>query len=176
LTDDEEDAIVSFLNKDGQDELLKLEDLELSYSEDIPWVATGHNEFKDPEGFPANKPPWGLLNAIDLDKGELAWQVPLGTYPELEARGLPATGTFNMGGPLVTAGGLVFIGASMDERFRAFDKTTGEQLWMHQLEAGAYATPSTFEVDGKQFVVIAGGGGGKPGTKSGNKYYCFALP
>ena len=107
--------------------------------------------------------------------GEIKWQVPLGTYPELEKQGLPPTGTFNMGGPIVTAGGLIFIGATMDERFRAFDKKDGSLMWEYQLEAGAYATPSTFQVNGKQFVIIAGGGQGKPGTKSGNKLYCFGL-
>ena len=176
LTDDEKDAIVDFLNEGGRDEILELDKLDLSYSEDIPWVATGHNVIKDHIGFPANKPPWGLLNAIDLDRGEIAWQVPLGTYPALEEQGLSATGTFNMGGPLVTAGGLVFIAATMDERFRAFDKDTGKQLWMHQMDAGGYATPSTYMINGKQYIIIAAGGGGKPGTKAGDKYYCFALP
>lgn len=141
----------------------------------IPWIASGHNVMKTKEGFPVNKRPWGTLSAIDLDAGEIQWQVPLGTYPELEKRGFSATGTFNMGGPLVTAGGLVFIGASMDERFHAYDKKSGELLWEYQLDAGAYATPATFEWEGKQYVIIAAGGAGKPGTKPGNAYYCFAL-
>ena len=110
--------------------------------------------------------PWGTLSGIDLDLGEIKWQVPLGTYPELEKQGLSPTGTFNMGGPIVTAGGLIFIGATMDERFRAFDKKDGSLMWEYQLEAGGYATPSTFQVNGKQFVIIAGGGLGKPGTKA----------
>jgi quinoprotein glucose dehydrogenase len=100
----------------------------------------------------------------------------LGTYRELEARGIPPTGTFNIGGPLVTEGGLVFIGAAMDERFHAFDKSTGKLLWEFQMDAGGYATPATYEVRGQQFVIIAAGGGGKPETRSGNAYYCFALP
>lgn len=100
---------------------------------------------------------------------------PLGTSPALEKKGHPPTGTFNMGGPVVTSGGLAFIGGTMDERFRAFDKSSGELLWEYQLDAGGYATPSSFEVDGKQYIVIAGGGAGKPGTKAGNKIYCFGL-
>ena len=142
---------------------------------EIPWIANGHKELKTKNGYPVNDMPWGTLSGINLDLGEIIWQVPLGTYPELEKQGLSPTGTFNMGGPIVTAGGLVFIGATMDERFRAFDKKDGSLMWEYQLEAGAYATPSTFQVNGKQFVIIAGGGQGKPGTKSGNKLYCFGL-
>jgi quinoprotein glucose dehydrogenase len=148
----------------------------MSFSNQIPYVATGHRTLKDPEGFPANKRPWATLNAIDLNNAKIVWQIPLGTYPELEARGLPPTGTFNMGGPIITASGLVFVGATMDERFRAFDMENGNQLWEFQMDAGGYATPATFEVEGKQYVVIGAGGGGKPGTKPGDKYYCFALP
>ena len=119
--------------------------------------------------------PSSLLRRL-LDRGEIRWQVPLGTYPALEAKGLPPTGTFNIGGPLVTAGSLVFIGAAMDERFHAFDKSTGKLIWEFQLEAGGYATPATYSINGKQYIVIAAGGGGKPGTKPGNAYYSFALP
>ena len=141
-----------------------------------PYIATGHKPFRDPNGYPANKPPWGTLNAIDLNAGEILWQVPLGEHQELLDRGLAPTGTFNMGGSIVTAGGLVFIGATKDERFRAFDKASGEILWETQLSAGAYATPCTYMVDGRQYVVIAAGGGGKPGTRSGDAYVAFALP
>ena len=109
-------------------------------------------------------------------KGEIGWQVPLGTYRALEAQGYPPTGTFSMGGPIVTAGGLVFIGGSMDERFHAYDRETGEVLWEYQLDAGGYATPATYEIDGTQYVVIGAGGGGKPGTRRGDAFYCFRLP
>jgi quinoprotein glucose dehydrogenase len=142
---------------------------------EVPYTTTGYNRFFDPDGYPAVKPPWGTLNAIDLNKGEIAWKVPLGELPELVKRGRPKTGTENYGGPIVTAGGLVFIGATKDEKFRAFDKKTGQVLWETTLPAGGYATPSTYAVGGKQYVVIAAGGG-KMGTKSGDSYVAFALP
>jgi quinoprotein glucose dehydrogenase len=176
LSGDEHKALVAFLWDEGKEQRVATEDLTLSFSNDVPYVSTGHREFRDHEGFPASKRPWATISAIDLDAGRIVWQVPLGTYPELEARGLPATGTFNMGGPVVTAGGLVFIGASMDERFHAYDSDTGELLWEFQLDAGGYATPATYEIDGRQYIVIAAGGGGKPGTRPGDAYYCFALP
>lgn len=138
-------------------------------AKDIKW-------FTDKDGYPASKPPWGTLNAIDLNRGEIRWQVPLGEYPELVARGLPPTGTENFGGSCVTAGGIIFIGSTRDEKFRAFDKATGKVLWEHKLEAGAYAAPSTYSVKGRQYVVIAAGGGGKLGTKTSDLYVAFALP
>ncbi|WP_221033140.1 PQQ-binding-like beta-propeller repeat protein [Actomonas aquatica] len=140
-----------------------------------PYTHTGYNRFLDPDGYPAVKPPWGTLNAIDLNSGEFLWTVPLGELPELSALGIPPTGTENYGGPVVTAGGVLFIGASKDEHFRAFDTKTGRELWRFKLPAGAYATPSTYEVDGRQYVVVACGGG-KMGTKSGDTYVAFALP
>jgi quinoprotein glucose dehydrogenase len=176
LSEDERTALVAFLKDEGHDEKLETKNLQLSFAQEIPYTATGHHDFKDPDGFPVNAPPWGTLSAIDLDAGNIIWQVPLGTYPELEAQGLPPTGTFNMGGPILTGGGLIFIGAAMDERFRAIDQATGKVLWEFQMDAGGYATPATYAVDGKQYVVIAAGGGGKPGTKAGDAYYCFALP
>ena len=137
---------------------------------------TGYARFLDKDGYPAIKPPWGLLNAIDLNRGEILWQVPLGEYPELTARGIPQTGTENFGGTIVTAGGLIFIGGTKDEKFHAFDKQNGKLLWDFKLDAGGYATPCTYEVKGRQYVVIAAGGGGKLGTKSGDEYVAFALP
>jgi quinoprotein glucose dehydrogenase len=140
----------------------------------VPYTTTGYNRFLDPDGYPAVKPPWGTLNAIDLNRGEIVWRVPLGEYPELTKRGVPLTGTENYGGPVVTAGGLVFIAATRDERIRAFDKRSGRMLWEAPLPAGGYATPATYAVDGRQYVVIAAGGG-KMGTKSGDSYVAFSL-
>ena len=133
----------------------------------------GYNKFLDPEGYPAVKPPWGTLNAIDLNTGEYAWKQPFGEYPQLADK---TTGTENYGGPLVTAGGLLFIGATNhDKQFRAFDKATGKLLWATTLTAGGNATPATYMVKGKQYVVIAAGGG-KSGAASGGSYHAFALP
>lgn len=176
FSDLEQRAVVAFLFDEGQGEMIEAKDLKLSFANEIPYVMTGHHDWRDPEGFPVNRRPWGTLNAVDLNAGRVKWSVPLGTYPKLEARGEPPTGTFNIGGPVVTKGGLVFIGAAMDERFHAYDKDTGELLWEYQMEFGGYATPATYEVDGRQYVVIAAGGGGKPGTKAGDMYYGFALP
>ena len=131
--------------------------------------------FLDQEGYPATRPPWGTMNAINLKTGKIAWQVPLGEYPELTARGIKPTGTENFGGPVVTKGGLVFIAATMDEKIRAFDKINGTILWEYQLPAGGYTTPGTYMVDGRQYLVIPCGGGGKPGTKSGDKFLAFTL-
>lgn len=169
-------ALVAFLFDEGTSERIKAADIGSKWAEEIPYVSTGHNEFRDPEGYPMNRRPWGTLTAVDPGPGTIVWQVPLGTYPALEKRGLPPTGTFNIGGPIVTAGGLVFIGATMDERLRAFDSQTGKVLWEFQLDAGAYATPATYEVNGRQYLLIAAGGGGKPETKPGNGWWCFALP
>jgi quinoprotein glucose dehydrogenase len=137
---------------------------------------TGYNKFLDPGGYPAVAPPWGTLNAINLNTGEYVWKIPLGEYPDLAAQGLKNTGTENYGGPVVTAGGLLFIGATnFDKKFRAFDKATGALLWETTLPFAGNATPATYEVDGRQFVVIAAGGGKDLKSNSGGVYVAFAL-
>ena len=141
----------------------------------LPYAHTGYKKFLDPDGYPANKPPWGTLSAIDLNQGKILWQKPLGEYEELTKKGIHQTGTQNYGGPVVTDGGVIFIAATSDEKFRAFDKKTGEVLWETDLPAAGYATPSTYRVNGQQYVVIACGGG-KLGTKSGDTYMAFRLP
>ena len=125
---------------------------------------------------PAIAPPWGTLNAIDLVNGDLLWKVPLGEYPQLTAKGIRNTGSLNFGGAVATAGGLIFVAATADEKIRAFEKHSGRVLWEHQLPAGGYATPSVFMVEGRQYVVIAAGGSGKNATKSGDSIIAFALP
>ncbi|HXE80211.1 MAG TPA: PQQ-binding-like beta-propeller repeat protein [Vicinamibacterales bacterium] len=139
---------------------------------DVPYTLDGDVRFTDPDGFPAITPPWGTLTAIDLNKGEIAWQVPLGEMP---GSGLENTGSENYGGPVVTASGLIFIGATnYDNKFRAFEAATGRKLWEASLPAAGNATPAVYEVNGRQFVVIAAGGG-KWGAPSGGTYVAFAL-
>ncbi|MVM28802.1 PQQ-binding-like beta-propeller repeat protein [Spirosoma sp. HMF4905] len=140
-----------------------------------PYLNNGNTQFRDQDNYPAIKPPWGTLNAINLNTGEYLWQVPLGEYPELIKQGLPPTGTENHGGPIVTAGGLLFIAATYDEKIRAFDKKTGKIVWEYKLPAGGFATPITYMANGKQYVVIAAGGT-RYGLKPGGSYVAFALP
>jgi quinoprotein glucose dehydrogenase len=139
---------------------------------------TGYRKFLDPEGYPAIAPPWGTLNAINLNTGEIAWKVPFGEYPELAAKGMKDTGSESYGGPVVTAGGLVFIAATnYDRKFRVFDKTTGKLLWETTLPFSANATPAVYSVGGRQFVVIcAEGSKGRQNDPKGGKYIAFALP
>ncbi len=142
----------------------------------LKFAFDGYNKFLDPDGYPAIEPPWGTLSAIDLDKAEIRWQIPLGEFPELVAKGMTNTGSENYGGPVVTAGGLVFIGATNhDRKFHVFDKLTGKLLWETLLPAAGNATPAVYEWQGRQFVVVACGGG-KSGAPSGGKYVAFALP
>jgi len=141
-------------------------------------AATPNSRFWDPNLYPCQKPPWGHLTAIDLNTGEFRWRVVLGVIDELLERGLPPTGTSNLGGSIVTAGGLVFIGATNDSRFRAFDKDTGRELWVTRLPASAHATPATYrgKRSGRQFVVIAAGGGNKYNKVYSDALVAFALP
>jgi quinoprotein glucose dehydrogenase len=138
--------------------------------------SSGLKIFTDPDGYPAIKPPWGTLNAIDLNAGTIRWKIPFGEYPALAAKGLKNTGTDNYGGAIVTANGLLIIGATTyDNKFHIFDKLTGKLLWEYTLPFAGNATPSMYVVNGKQYIVIACGGG-KNGAKSGGTYVAFALP
>jgi quinoprotein glucose dehydrogenase len=136
----------------------------------------GYVEFADAHGVPLIAPPWGTLNAIDLHSGQILWKVPLGEYPELAAKGIHNTGTMNFGGAVATAGGIVFIAAAADDKIRAFETHSGRVLWEYQLPAGGYATPSVYGINGREYVAIAAGGGGKNATKSGDSIVAFALP
>jgi quinoprotein glucose dehydrogenase len=149
---------------------------------DLPYrargAATPNSRFWDPNLYPCQKPPWGHLTAIDLNTGEFRWRSVLGVIDELVEKGLPPTGTSNLGGSIVTAGGLVFIGATNDSRFRAFDKDTGEELWVTRLPASGHATPMTYlgPKSKRQFVVIAAGGGNKYNKVFADALVAFALP
>ncbi len=158
----EEKQEVSSANKEKNDQYL-------------PYRMDGYNKFLDSKGLPAISPPWGTLNAINLNTGEYLWKIPFGYEESLKAKGISNTGIENYGGPVVTASGLLFIAATKDGMFRAFDKKNGQLLWETKLPAAGFATPSTYQVNGKQYVVIACGGT-KLGTKKGNQYVAFALP
>ncbi|GAO44857.1 outer membrane protein assembly factor BamB family protein [Flavihumibacter petaseus] len=176
LSMEEKRAIISFVRQDAKSG--KLPFVPSPKAEDafyqLPYNATGYHKFKTPEGYPAINPPWGTLNAVDLNTGEIRWRVPLGDYPELKSKGIHS-GTENYGGPVVTAGGLVIIAASSDRKIRAFHKGNGMMLWEADLPAPGFATPAVYQVNGKQYITIACGGGklGKPG---GDAYITFALP
>jgi mono/diheme cytochrome c family protein len=138
---------------------------------------TGYRKLLDPDGYPAVATPWGTLNAVDLNTGKYLWKIPLGNYPELAAKGMADTGTENYGGPIVTAGGVLFIGATVfDRKLRAFDAKTGKLLWQGDLPFAGNATPSTYMIDGKQYIVIAASGSRDPKGPQGAAYVAFALP
>ena len=142
-----------------------------------PYAFTGYRKFLDPDGYPAIAPPWGTLNAIDLKTGKYLWKIPLGEYPELARQGMKNTGSESYGGPVVTAGGVLFIAATVyDRRFRAFDTRNGELLWETELPFAGVATPSTYMIDGRQYMVIAASGGRNPKGPVGGAYIAFALP
>jgi quinoprotein glucose dehydrogenase len=141
----------------------------------LKYRSDGESIFLDPDGYPAITPPWGTLNAIDLNTGAMRWKIPLGEVPELAAKGLKNTGSDNYGGPVVTAGGVVFIAATnFDKKFRAFDKLTGKLLWETTLPAAGNATPAVYQLGGREYVVIVCGGG-KNGAPSGSSIVAFAL-
>ncbi|MFD2569342.1 PQQ-binding-like beta-propeller repeat protein [Spirosoma soli] len=176
LSAEDKQALVAFLFGDEKQEVSSRSPYPSKAKEPhLPYKVTGYNKFQDSKGYPAVAPPWGTLNAINLNTGEYLWKIPLGEEKELKAKGIGNTGTENYGGPVVTASGLLFIAATKDEKFRAFDKKTGKLLWETDLPAAGFATPATYQVGGKQYVVIACGGT-KLGTKKGNQYVAFALP
>ena len=142
---------------------------------EVTYSINSFSKFLDSNGYPAIRPPWGTLNAIDLNTGEYVWKIPYGEYPDLVAKGVPVTGAESYGGPVVTASGLLFIAGTKDGKFRAYDKSNGKLLWETKLPAAAFATPSTYEVNGKQYIVIACGGT-KLGAEGGDSYVAFALP
>ncbi len=142
----------------------------------LRYLYQGYGFLTDPEGYPISDPPWGTLTAIDLATGDFVWRIPLGEYPELAKLGIRNSGTPNFGGAVATAGGLVFIAATADEKIRAFEKSRGKLLWEYQLPAAGYATPSVYMYEGRQYLAIVCGGGGKNATKSGDSVLAFALP
>ena len=173
LTPEAISAITAFLAKGEEKEVVSA--IQSGAGPQIKYNIDGYNKLLDPEGYPGITPPWGTLTAINLNKGEIAWQVPLGEYPELAAKGLRNTGTENYGGPVVTSNGLLIIAATIrDNKLRIFDKKTGKQLWEAQLPAAGTATPSVYRAHGHEYIVIACGGG-KWGAKSGGRYVAFAL-
>ncbi len=188
LSDAEVQAVVRYLTKAPQQQQSPQKGVKAASTDhvaaeaaggngDMPYKTISFRRFTDPEGYPATAPPWGTLNAIDLNTGKYLWKIPFGEYPELVAKGMANTGSDNYGGPVVTEGGLLFIGASVfDEKFHAYDKTTGKLLWQTQLPFAGLATPSTYMVNGKQYVVIAAGGGQSSRKPSGGVYVAFALP
>jgi quinoprotein glucose dehydrogenase len=157
---------------------LKISDsLEIPGSDEPQYSFTGYRKFLDPDHFPAIAPPWGTLSAIDLNTGNYLWKIPLGEYPALAAKGMKNTGSENYGGPIVTAGGLVFIGATLyDNKFHAFDSHNGKLLWEAQLPYAGRATPATFMIQGKQYIVIATGGGRYQIAPARGVYVAFSLP
>lgn len=171
----EKQAIIDFISGSEKTEITESIDLSELGVDKGPFQFNGYHKFLDNRGFPAISPPWGTLTAIDLNTGNHLWKVPLGEFKELIAEGASATGTENYGGPVVTAGGLLFIAATKDGMFRAFNKTTGKLLWQKELPAAGFATPSTYQVDGKQYIVMACGGT-KLGVKKGDSYIAFSLP
>jgi quinoprotein glucose dehydrogenase len=131
---------------------------------DLKYRFTGYKKFLDPDGYPAVAPPWGTLNAINLNTGEFVWKVPLGEYPELAVKGMKDTGSENYGG------------TNFDRKFRAFDKDTGKLLWETVMPSSGNGTPATYEVNGRQYVVIAAAGGKAPAGGTAAVYVAFALP
>ena len=184
LKQDEVTALVRYLTSPQKDKTASKEMVaatqtgkSIDQTHTVPYEFTGYKKFLDPEGYPAIQPPWGTLNAIDLNTGKYLWKIPFGEYPELAAKGMTNTGSENYGGPIVTAGGLLFIGATEhDRKFHAFDSQTGKLLWETTLPFAGMATPATYMVEGKQYVVTPAGGGRNTPQHRGGMYIAYALP
>ena len=176
LSAEEKGALASFILDSKSDQNKKFTDVATPKNPylQLPYTSTGYNKFLTKEGYPGIKPPWGTLTAINLNTAEIVWKDTLGDYPELKAKGIHS-GTENYGGPVVTAGGLLFIAATSDHKIRAFNKRNGKLLWEADLPAAGFATPAVYAVNGKQYIVIACGGG-KLNKASGDAYVAFALP
>jgi quinoprotein glucose dehydrogenase len=170
-------ALLNYIGISSEPSNSSVETASNSNSDELKYEFTGYRKFLDQDGYPAISPPWGTLNAVNLNTGKYLWKIPLGEYPELASKGLTDTGSENYGGPIVTAGGVLFIGATVyDKKMRAFDSHTGKLLWETTLQYAGVATPATYMLDGKQYVVIATGGGRDPKSPSGGEYVAFALP
>ncbi|MEP7251618.1 MAG: PQQ-binding-like beta-propeller repeat protein [Ginsengibacter sp.] len=174
VNDNEREAIASFILNIDTSKSKPFHDVKADPHFTVPYTITGYNKFLSKEGYPALAPPWGTLNAIDLNTGKFVWKIPLGNDTAFKNAQTP-TGTENYGASAVTAGGILFIGATKDGMFRAFNKRTGQLLWQTKLPSPAFATPAVYDLNGKEYVVIACGGG-KLGTRSGDSYIAFALP
>lgn len=171
ISESREKEILAFLNEEGKRSSTNDSNQVVKDENTVRFLnITAFSYLKDAQGNLGIKPPWGTLNAIDLNKGEILWKVPLGTHPDFPN---DSTGIENWGGPIVTAGGLVFISATPDKKFRAFDKETGKIVWEAELPSGGFTTPSTFMVEGKQYIVIGAGGG--RGTEPGDHFVAFTL-
>lgn len=178
LTADAAAMLVDYLSHEGEPASDKAEVQSKPSSQSLPsYQFTGYKKFLDADGYPAVAPPWGTLNAIDLNDGHYLWKIPLGEYPALVAQGVRDTGSENYGGPIVTASGVLFIGATIyDRKFRAFEAATGKLLWETTLPFAGNATPVTYMIDGRQYVVIAASGARDRKGPQGSAYIAFALP
>jgi quinoprotein glucose dehydrogenase len=176
MTDDQKRALLDFLFRRNQPPTRT--GRQPGSDDDPPYVFDGFSFLVDHEGYPGIKPPWGLLNCYDLNTGKILWRVPLGEVEELTQQGVPITGTPNYGGATVTAGGLVFVSGTTDEKIRAFDADTGAELWSAKLPFQGSSAPAIYEAGGRQFVVLPATGRARAGGKSGlgDAYVAFALP
>jgi len=175
LSENALDALVQFVRTGADSTSGQMQPPDRDISAD-KYQFTGYNKFLDPDGYPAVAPPWGTLNAIDLNTGKYLWKIPLGEYPELAANGMRNTGSENYGGPILTASGLLFIGATIfDRKLRALDSKTGELLWETELPFSGTATPATYVIDGKQYLVICTSSARDRSARQGSAYVAFAL-